>query len=99
MIAVVIRVAILLVALFAAACRPPKDSVRIAWDTPSPAPTGYRILVDDRVVMTIPPPKLDPACSCSAVWVPVPPGQHKITVIAYNEFGDSAPTAVTLVNR
>jgi hypothetical protein len=90
--------AIAAVALLAAACRPP-DSVRIAWDAPKPPPKGYRILVDDRVVMTIPPPALDPSCSCPTVWVPVPPGEHKITVIAYNEIGDSAPTAVTVVNK
>ena len=90
--------AIAALALFAAACRAP-DAVRIAWDVPRPAPKGYRILVDDRVVMTIPPPPLDPSCSCLTLWVPVAPGEHKITVIAYNEFGDSAPTAVTFVNR
>ena len=86
------------VALFAAACRPP-DSVRIAWDAPKEAPWGYRVLVDDRVVMTIPPPPLDPSCSCPTVSVPVPPGEHKITVVAYNALGDSAPTAVTVVNK
>lgn len=91
--------AIAAVALLAAACRPRADSVRIAWDAPTQAPKGYRILVDDRVVMTIPPPPLDPSCSCPAVSVPVPPGEHKITVIAYNESGDSAPTAVTFVRK
>ena len=90
--------AIAAVALLAAACRP-ADAVRIAWDAPRPPPKGYRILVDDRLVMTIPPPPLDPSCSCLTVWVPVSPGEHKITVIAYNELGDSAPTAVTFVNK
>jgi hypothetical protein len=90
--------AIAAVALLAAACRP-ANTVRIAWDAPTPAPTGYRILVDDRVVMTIPPPPLDRSCSCPAVSVPVPPGEHKITVIAFNEFGESAPTAVTFVRK
>lgn len=91
--------AIAAVALLVTACKPPADSVRIAWDPPAQAPKGYRILVDDRVVMTIPPPPLDPSCSCSAVSVPVPRGDHKITVIAFNEFGDSAPTAVTFVRK
>ncbi|HMC76428.1 MAG TPA: hypothetical protein VKH34_04820 [Vicinamibacterales bacterium] len=90
--------AIAAVALLAVACRP-ADSVRIAWDAPTPAPKGYRILVDDRVVMTIPPPPLERSCSCSAVWVPVPPGEHKISVIAYNDFGDSASTAVMFVKK
>ena len=85
-------------ALLVAACRP-GNSVRVAWDAPTHEPTGYRILVDEHVVMTIPPPPLDPTCSCPAVWVPVPPGEHKITVIAYNQIGDSAPTAVTFVRK
>ena len=91
--------AVAAVAFLATACRPRADSVRIAWDAPTPAPKGYRILVDDRVVSIIPPPPLDRSCSCSAVWVPVAPGEHKITVIAFNEFGDSAPTAVTFVRK
>jgi hypothetical protein len=73
--------------------------VRIAWDPPTPAPKGYRILVDDREVMNIPPPPIDRSCSCLTASVPVPRGEHKITVIAYNEFGNSAPTAVTVVKR
>jgi hypothetical protein len=86
------------VALALVSCRP-ADSVRVAWDAPTPAPKGYRIVVDDRVVMTIPPPPLDQSCSCPTVWVPVPPGEHKITVVAFNEFGDSAPTAITVVRK
>ena len=85
-------------ALATAGCRTP-ESVRVAWDAPMPAVKGYRILVDDRPVMTIPPPPLDPACSCAAVWVPVPPGEHKVTVIAYNELGDGAPSVITVNNR
>jgi hypothetical protein len=86
------------VALFAAACAP-SDSVRVAWDAPTPDPKGYRILVDDRLVSTIPPPPLDSSCSCPAVWVPVPRGEHKVTLIAYNDFGDSAPVTVTVVRK
>ena len=91
--------ALLPIALTATGCRPPADTVRIAWDAPSAPPKGYRILVDDRVVMTIAPPPLDRSCSCPAVDVPVPPGDHKITVVAFNESGDSAPSAVTFVKK
>ena len=90
--------AVAAVALLAVGCRS-GDSVRVAWDAPIPTASGYRILVDGRVVMTIAPPALDPVCACAAVWVPVPRGEHIITVIAYNEFGDSAPAAVTVVRR
>ena len=42
--------AIAAVALIAAACRPPADSVRIAWDPPTPDPKDYRILVATEVL-------------------------------------------------
>jgi hypothetical protein len=78
-------------------CRPATRNVKIAWDAPNPSPAGYRILVDDRVVMNIPPPPTDPSCSCLSVSVPVPYGQHTITVVAYNQFGESTPSAVSVV--
>jgi len=85
-----IAVALLVVVVFAgAACRRAR-TIKVAWDAPTTAPTGYKILVDDQVVMQIPPPPLDPSCSCPAVSVPVPPGEHTITVVAYNQFGQSS---------
>ena len=91
-----VAVTLFLVAFAGVACRPSR-TVKIAWDAPASAPTGYKILIDDQVVMQIPPPPLDPSCSCPAVSVPVPSGEHTITVIAYNEFGQSAPSAITFV--
>src|SRR5262245_6648366 len=73
------------------------NTVKIAWDAPVTAPKGYRILLDDQVVKDIPPPPLDSSCSCPTVSLTVLPGPHKITVVAYNEFGDSTPSAITFV--
>jgi hypothetical protein len=86
----------LLIAAFAAGCHRDR-TVKVAWDAPAGVVTGYRILVDDHVVLNIPPPPLDPSCKCPTVTVPVPPGEHTITVIAYNQSGQSAPSAITLV--
>jgi hypothetical protein len=88
--------AVLLFLVMSAACRPTR-MVKLAWDQPAVAPLGYRILVDDHVVLDIPPPPLDPSCKCPTVTVPVPRGQHTVAVIAYNQFGNSAPSAVTVV--
>ena len=71
--------------------------VRIAWDAPPVAPLGYRILVDDGVVLEIPPPSADPSCNCLAVTVPVPAGPHTIKLVAYNQNGVSPPSTVTVV--
>ena len=71
--------------------------MKLAWDAPNPVPKGYRILLDDQVVKDIPPPPLDGSCSCPTVSLTVPRGPHKITVVAYNQFGESAPTAIQFV--
>ena len=71
--------------------------VKIAWEAPPGELTGYRILVDERVVSEIPPPPPDPSCSCPTASVDVPRGQHTIKVIAYNKAGQSPPSAVTVV--
>ena len=77
-------------------CRPGR-TVKLAWDAPAVSPSGYRILVDDQRVMDIPPPPLDPACSCPSVVVPVGRGPHTIKVIAYSVYGESPPSAVVVV--
>src|SRR5436853_52885 len=86
----------LALACTAVACKSTR-TVRIAWNAAADAPTGYRILVDGQAVMDIPPPPLDPSCFCPTAQVPVPPGQHTLTIIAYNQFGQSAPSAITIV--
>jgi hypothetical protein len=83
-------------ALSAVGCKR-SNTIKLAWDPPGTIPKGYRVLLDDQVVMDIPPPPLDLSCSCQSVTVTVPRGPHKIAVIAYNEFGDSAPSAITFV--
>jgi hypothetical protein len=75
----------------------PSNTIKLAWDPPNPVPKGYRILLDDQVIKDIPPPPLDRSCKCPTVSVTVPPGPHKITVVAYNEFGEGAPSAITFV--
>jgi hypothetical protein len=80
----------------AAACRPAR-TIRLEWDAPALPVSGYRILVDDHVVSEIPAPPLDPSCKCLAVSIPVPSGQHTISVIAYNASGQSAPSAIKVV--
>jgi hypothetical protein len=77
-------------------CRPGR-TVKLAWDAPAVLPAGYRILVDDAVVQDIPPPAVDPACKCLTATVPVPDGPHTVKVVAYNQFGSSAPSAVAVV--
>ena len=72
-------------------------TVKIAWEAPPGELTGYRILVDERVVSEIPPPPPDPSCSCPTASVDVPRGQHTIKVVAYNKAGQSPPSAVTVV--
>jgi len=79
-----------------AACRPER-TVKLAWDAPPVSPSGYRILVDDQMVMDIPPPPLDPACKCPTATVPVGRGTHTVKVIAYSPAGESPPSAVLVV--
>jgi hypothetical protein len=85
---------VLLVAV--AACRPAR-TVKLAWDAPSVLPSGYRILVDDSLVMDIPPPPVDASCNCLTVTVPVPTGPHTVKVVAYSQSGSSTPSAVAVV--
>src|SRR5262245_12006975 len=80
-------------------CQPPPRNVRIGWDVPAVAPKGYRILLDEIVVSEIAPPPLDPSCSCPTVTVQVPPGQHTIKIIAFNEAGQSTPASVTIERK
>jgi hypothetical protein len=87
----------LLVALaMVTACRPTR-TVKLAWDVPAVRPIGYRILVDDQVVLEIPPPPTDPSCNCLTVSVPVPPGPHTLKVVAYSPSGASPPSAVAVL--
>lgn len=86
------------------ACRSKSESsaketrtVKLAWDAPLETPSGYRVLVDDVVILDIPPPPLDPACQCLTASVAVPRGPHTVKVVAYNPLGVSPPSAVTVV--
>ena len=93
----ILRSAIALTVLVAAAACQPGRTVKLEWDVPAVAADGYRILLDDRLLMNVPPPPVDPACRCLGVSVFVPRGRHTLKVIAYNAFGDSPPTAVVAV--
>ena len=77
------------------ACRPNR-TVKLAWDAPAVMPTGYKILVDDQVVMNVPPPPVDPSCKCLTLEVPVPGGSHTLKVVAYSPAGDSPPSAIAV---
>jgi hypothetical protein len=89
-------VAALPLLLTIAACRPTR-TVKLAWDVPAVTPSGYRILVDEKVAMEIAPPAIDPSCKCLTVSVPVPPGPHTLKVVAYSPYGDSPPSAVAVL--
>ena len=71
--------------------------IKLSWDAPAAMPAGYRIFVDDRPALNIPPPPIDPSCNCLSATVDVPPGQHTIKVVAYNQNGDSPASMVTVV--
>lgn len=86
----------LFLAMSAPACQPTR-TVKLAWDQPPVAPEGYRILVDDRIVLDIAPPPVNPACKCLEISVPVTSGQHTLKVVAYNANGSSSPSVVTVV--
>jgi hypothetical protein len=88
--------AILAALLTITACRPAR-TIKLEWDAPTVAADGYRILLDDRVLMEIPPPPVDPSCRCLRVSVSVPRGRHTLKVIAYNAFGNSPPAAIAVV--
>ena len=77
-------------------CRPTR-TVNVAWDAPASQPDGYRILIDGQVVLDIRPPPIDPSCRCHTVAVPVPRGQHTVSVVAYNRGGMSKPSASVVV--
>ena len=79
-----------------AACRPTR-TVKLAWDVPAVLPNGYRIFVDDQMVMDITPPSSDPSCKCLSVSVPVARGPHTLKVVPYNLFGDGSPSVVGLL--
>jgi len=89
-----LTVVLFVVATTALACG--ERTVKISWDAPSVKPDGYRILVDDQLVMDFPVPPTDPRCSCMNATVPVPSGRHVVKVIAYNQFGQS-PSATIVV--
>ena len=78
------------------ACRPSR-TIKLIWDAPDVLPSGYRIVVDEGVVMDIPPPPVDPSCKCLTVSVAVPKGPHTVKVVAYNQFGSSPPSAVAVI--
>src|SRR3954471_6862965 len=89
--------AAVLIALAAmTACRSAR-TIKLEWDAPPVSPDGYRILVDDRVVTTIPPPPVDASCRCVRASVPVERGRHTVKVVAYNAAGDSPPSAVAVI--
>ncbi len=88
--------AIAVIVLTAASCRRTR-TVKLAWDAPASQPVGYKILIDNQLVMNVPPPPVDPSCRCLSVTVAVPAGSHTISVIAFNQFGDSPPAAVAYV--
>jgi hypothetical protein len=90
------RILLLVLVTTMMACRPTR-TVKIAWDAPASPPDGYRILVDGRVVLDIPPPPVDPGCHCLTIAVPVPRGQHTLSVVAYNRGGSSQPSAAVVV--
>jgi hypothetical protein len=91
------RSAAVLLALVAfTACRPTR-TITLEWDAPATSPDGYRIVVDDRVVLTIPPPPVDQSCKCVRASVPVERGRHTVKVVAYNAAGDSPPSAIAVV--
>ena len=93
-----IRQALLFVMLIASiACRSTR-TVKLAWDVPERLPDGYRVLVDDRMVLDIPPPQVDSGCSCLSVEVAVPRGRHTVSVVAYDRTaGPSEPSARVIV--
>jgi hypothetical protein len=65
-------------------CRPSR-TVKIAWDPPATAPDGYRILIDEQLVLDIKPPSIDPTCKCMSLAVSVPRGRHTVSVVAYKD--------------
>jgi len=90
------QIVLLLIVMAMTGCRPTR-TVTVVWDAPASPPDGYRILVDGQVVLDIPPPPIDPGCQCPTITVPVPRGQHTVSVVAYNRAGTSRPSASVVV--
>jgi hypothetical protein len=86
-----------LIVMAMSACRGTR-TVKIGWDVPATLPDGYRVLVDDRVVMEIPPPPIDDNCHCLTVAVTVPRGEHTLSVVAYNRDGATRQSASLVVH-
>jgi hypothetical protein len=87
---------VLVMAIISVACKPTRI-VKVGWDVPASLPDGYWVLVDDRTVLDIKPPRVDPSCSCLTVEVRVPRGRHTVTVIAHDRGGASRPSATVVV--
>jgi hypothetical protein len=85
---------VLAVAVLAMACSRTR-TVKIGWDVPAVAPEGYRIFIDDRMVLDIPPPPVDRRCDCMTVPLAVPRGKHVVEVLAYRN-GTGAATSITV---
>jgi hypothetical protein len=83
------------VAVLAMGCSSTR-TVKVGWDVPAVAPDGYRIFIDEWVVMEIPPPPVDRTCDCLMVSLPVPRGRHLIRVLAYNRNGASTAASITV---
>lgn len=92
----VIAVTVLTMACSAPPPPPPPRTVTVGWDVPAVAPDGYRIFVDDQMVLKIPPPPVDRRCDCLTVSLPVPRGQHLVRVLAYNAAGNSTAASLTV---
>ena len=82
--AVVVTTAIALTA-----CRSSETRVKIGWDVPATLPDGYRVFVDQTLVLDTPPPPADPSCNCLALSITLPQGPHSLEVLAYNRGGVS----------
>lgn len=66
-------------------------------DTTHGAPTGYRVTFD-AVVKDEGNPPLNIACSCIQVIRTITnPGMHTVSVVAYNEWGDSTPIVLNVL--
>jgi hypothetical protein len=83
------------VAILAVACSPTR-TVKIGWDVPAVAPDGYRIFIDDQMVLDVPPPPRDRRCNCLMVSLPVPRGRHIVRVLAYNRNGTAPAASITV---
>jgi hypothetical protein len=85
------RTLMLAVAVLAIACSPTR-TVKIGWDVPAVAPDGYRIFIDDQMMLDVPPPPMNRRCNCLMVSLNVARDRHIVRVLAYNRSG-TAPAA------